>query len=191
MNPPRISIPTSARHVSATKRLAPSVRVVDPSAGQPKESVAEKPKDSVHVVAQQDEVLRRIGEISNAIRQIDEQRSRDIGDLRSLSIQVGIAAAERILGRELDAGRHELEEIVHAAIEEHKPLSPLRVVIHPQDVEATRQRIPTADVVGDESVEKGDCQIEYDEFLLQRSWRDRLEQIKASLLKGDQHVRSE
>ena len=190
MNQARVTIPHSARKFSVEQKTSsPPAKGLDarPNPQAPAEPAPAPPQD----VDRLGTVIAHVNRIAQRLDQIAKQRDEDLGELRSLAIHLGITAAERILEQEFAAGRHAITEQITAALGDYKSSESIQLALNPQDVKLFKSPSPNLSVVADPSIDRGNCRMVFDEYVMERDWREQLARIRDALLLEADDARSE
>jgi flagellar assembly protein FliH len=135
------------------------------------------------------ELRRAIGALEQAARQLGKLQEQIYRDAEEQLLNLAIQIAQKVLGQEIKAGRHEVDSIVKEILS-HVPSGQAVVVhLHPEDLSrckmASQNQVAgeesLVEFVGDAGVERGQCLVETPGGTLKSSVEDRLEYVVDAL----------
>jgi flagellar assembly protein FliH len=117
-----------------------------------------------------DRVAPLVKALSEAVRALQEERLHLAESAAREAAQLAVGLARKIVQTEIDAGRHRIDRIVEAARERVAGSGPIRVRLHPRDLDLlAEQREPSGETWAednrvsfepDASVRRGGCVVE-------------------------------
>jgi flagellar biosynthesis/type III secretory pathway protein FliH len=113
----------AAAQVAPRREATPAV-----AAAQAPEAASEPP------------VTALLNEIAASIEQLEERRRELAAELKFIAVEIGVAAAEKVIGQQVEAGQLPLAAMVDALIEPLGVTGPVTVTLNPADLELVRSQ---------------------------------------------------
>jgi flagellar biosynthesis/type III secretory pathway protein FliH len=128
-------------------------------------------------------------------RQVEELRGRrrqTIGDISGLSVELGVALAERLLGAEIAADRQRLDAIVQQALTRLPAARAITVRAHPDDIALLERQLDdhadlkacrdTMTLRADMDIARGQLRLDAGEFFVEWDTARTLAELRSTLL---------
>lgn len=143
--------------------------------------------------AKEAEALRGLlGALGGVVKDLKARRPPTIDEIARLSVEVGVALAERLLCAEIVADRQRLDRIVQHALERLPGSNSVAVRAHPDDIVLLeRQLLDNADLKGvretltlknDGSLPRGHLKLEADDWFAEWNTATALTELRGILL---------
>lgn len=135
---------------------------------------------------------KALAEFTEHLINIKEIRVNALMDAERDLLRLSVRIAEKILGRELDADKGAIGDIVKAALHNARQQEKISVLVNPSDLEAAAEayerfskegRNRNIDFVADPSVDAGGCVIETEVGRIDAGLETQLKVIESALLK--------
>lgn len=117
--------------------------------------------------------LSRIEELLSALRfqldELEQRRRNSIREMQSAAVELAVAAAGELLIRAIQTDDYAVEQVVQAAIDKMGLHRPIRIKLHPDDLQLLTERMPTltdwrldpqCELHADPTLHRGDCRAE-------------------------------
>ncbi len=142
-------------------------------------------------------IQQQLQALSESLRQqsqaLYDQRQNDLCELRSLAVQIGIAAAEHLLQEKIADGEQNIKAVIEFGLGQFETSDDITVRLHPDDFELCHEASPSDNVqfVADATVPRGNCHMDAGVNTLIMDWRERLNSLQQRLLTGLDDARLE
>lgn len=181
-------------NVPADARAEPGQGREVPAANESGQSAAPIPDSSSTLAPPLEPSLLDLQQsILDRLEELEQRRQQSMTEMRRLAVEIATAVAGRILQRTMDAGEAGIPELVAAAAERFDATGPLKVYLHPLDVERWKGPLlsePPAllesehlTILPDRQLHRGDCRIDNGSFSLVFQWESQLTEIREHLLR--------
>ncbi len=112
-----------------------------------------------------------------------------VQELQTAAIEIATAVAEKLFLTRAREGELELERLVSEALTELQVSGPVVVRLNPDDVirlQTAELVIPASDMtlVGDDSIERGHCQVDGDAFGVRFDWAAQIKELRQRMLRN-------
>ena len=117
-----------------------------------------------------DAALGRIEELLSALRfqldELEQRRRNSIREMQSAAVELAVAAAGELLIRAIQTHDYAVEQVVQAAIDKMGLHRPIRIKLHPDDLQLLQERMPSltdwkldpqCELHADPTLRRGDC----------------------------------
>jgi flagellar biosynthesis/type III secretory pathway protein FliH len=133
-----------------------------------------------------------LAELARLGQEMQTRDQRVLGEVARLSVELGTAIAERLVGAELAANRQRLDRIVRGALERMQAARSVVLRGHPDDLALLERQIAEhqeldhyRDVLScrpDESFQRGQWKLEADEWFIEWDTPRSLAELRAALI---------
>jgi flagellar biosynthesis/type III secretory pathway protein FliH len=135
-----------------------------------------------------DEIEELLTQISSDVKQLQGRHTENLQRLKTMSVELAIMMVRKIVGSSEDIQTQRMEQLLVEALNRTEPA--VGIHLHPQDL--TRLEFITAknaslglrtlNVVADESIEAGECRIDYATYELTSSLAQQIEEFEHRLM---------
>jgi flagellar assembly protein FliH len=188
-----ITLPAPLRTVEVTGNPSRSAAPAGPKAAAPMPAEAQAALDEARsrLEAERSRLAETRTALAKAIEGLRAAESDVLAGAEAQVIELALAIAGKVLMQEIEAGRFQMEPVVHEALR-HVP-SRRDVVVHlnPQDAAAWQQDAAAVSagglkVVADTALGRGDCLVETAEASVLATVSERLEAVAQTLRQAGQ-----
>jgi flagellar biosynthesis/type III secretory pathway protein FliH len=168
-----------------TMPVAASTPAAQPAASDPKPVAAQETQDAAS--------LQKF--LAELARLVEEMRTRDrhtFDEIAQMSVELGTAIAERLVGAEIAANRQRLDRIVLAALDRMQAARSIIVRGHPDDLVLLQEQLAEhAELEGyrpvlafrrEESFQRGQWKLEAGDWFMEWDVSRSLAELRAALL---------
>jgi flagellar biosynthesis/type III secretory pathway protein FliH len=185
----------------------PVVDLVVVSLPPPPEPVPAEPQPSArelelerHFQAEHAAVLQTLDGLKAAVRDLQAQQRQRVGELRTMTVELAVKIAERLVHEKIQAGDYNLEGLVRDLVKQLDADQPVTIRLHPDDLALLERRLagqplltegPETRYVADPTVEHGNALAEAGSLSVQSNREKQLADIHEHLLRSVGHARTE
>lgn len=177
-----------------------SIRETHRPVAPPPVSAEPAPPEPVHDTRELQALSTTLTRVIEAVADFEQRRQQSFQEFQQLAVEVGFAAAERLLREALDRGSFSIEEVIRETVERATPAMVLSVALHPTDLQrlqdAREAHPPPAEIaslqlVGDPKVTQGSCRIACEGFDIASILEDEIEELKLHVMQGLENAQIE
>lgn len=141
-----------------------------------------------------------LGAICEAVAEFEQRRQQSLQELQQLAIEIGFAAAERLLRAPVDRSSTEVSSLVDELTQRAAPAGEFTVVLSPSDLklleEAQASQPPAITTeairfVSDPTLSPGSCQLKSDGVDVVSILEQELEELKLHMLQELEYAQTE
>lgn len=176
--------------------------VAPPAAAPAAAPVAERPQQpdpereaalAAERAAERARLVAALDEVRAAVADLRTQRAAQVADLQRVAVEMAAAIAARLLHDTVTAGEFPIDAKVRDMIAQLGDDEPVRVLLHPADLQLLKQRLGDAPLQGDRAdprfvadpeLARGGCRVEGRESVLVSDVARELEDIREDLLRS-------
>lgn len=134
---------------------------------------------------------RGLSEFQTAVSLANQQRAKDLIDLREAAVELAHAIAAKLVFQQLGTGTFPLDRLVTEVLSRLNTEEPVTVRLHPEDLAILQQdgefvqSLETARIIrllGDSKLSRGDCKAVSGEITVVYELRRQIEEIRRELL---------
>lgn len=127
-------------------------------------------------------------QISSDVKQLQGQHTENLQRLKTMSVELAIMMVRKIVGSSADIQTQRMVQLLGEALNRTEPA--VGIHLHPQDLtklefitaKNASLDLQTLNVVADESIEAGECRIDYATYELTSSLAQQIEEIEQRLM---------
>jgi len=180
----------------------PAVAVQPPPAELPvPPSQTEQKMDPVDQTVEEMKCLSGVlADVCGVVVECEQRRAQSMKELQQLAVEIGFAAAERLVRNSLDRGHFSVERLVDEVLKQAVPETVIAVRLNPKDLKLLESAqalhpppvdIETTRFLGDPDVTRGSCRVECEGFDLVSVLEDEIDEIKLYVLQEFENAQSE
>ncbi|MFP6765620.1 MAG: FliH/SctL family protein, partial [Planctomycetaceae bacterium] len=139
-----------------------------------------------------------LADVCGVVVECEQRRAQSMKELQQLAVEIGFAAAERLVRSSLDRGNFCVERLVEEVLKQAVPETVIAVRLNPIDLKLLEEvqtlHPPPVDgprFVGDPDVTRGSCRVECEGFDLVSILEDEIDEIKLYVLQELENAQSE
>ncbi len=172
------------------RRATSSLEPVGDGAGDQAPSAAASPASQD--AGQAAQISRTLASIEESLERLEQTRLECRGEMQQAVVEMAVSIASRLVHQSLEAGAFGVEELVQQMLARFDPLTPVKIQLHPDDLEILRQQMEQTgpswkgrdppEFIADKSIGRGNCRIDSDEVGLLSKIDLQLSEIRQHLL---------
>jgi flagellar biosynthesis/type III secretory pathway protein FliH len=134
-------------------------------------------------------IVTELTQVTNALR---EKHKKDLGDLKRIAIEIGLAVAERLIYGSLEKGVFGIEKLVEEAVAKLGSPPEFNLYLHPEDIALLEKRLGEdrrlftdgggVHIVADAGLSRGSCRAEAGDVLVVSDLKSHLAEVRRHLL---------
>jgi len=141
-----------------------------------------------------------LADVCGVVVECEQRRAQSMKELQQLAVEIGFAAAERLVRQSLDRGDFSVERLVGEVLKQAVPEAVIAVRLNPIDLELLEEartlhppsvELETTRFQSDPDVTRGSCRVECDGFDLVSILEDEIDEIKLYVLQELENAQSE